>query len=372
MNTKVLNNSDIFTAMENWAPKRLAYDWDNVGLQIGSYQTPVKKILVTLDVTESVVDEAIDKGAGLIIAHHPLLFKPMKQVNIDTAHGKIIQKLIRNGITVYASHTNLDAADGGVNDILSDLLGIESREVLVETTNEKRYKLAVYVPQTHVEEVREALSKSGAGHIGNYSHCTFQSKGQGTFKPLEGANPYIGSENELEYVNEIKMETIVQQSNLQNTIHHMIDAHPYEEVAYDIYPVISEGKSYGIGRIGTLKAPMELRELCGHVKKVLDVPALRLTGNLDRKVSKIAVLGGSGEKYIQIAKQKGADVYITGDMSFHIAQEAEQMGLSVIDPGHYVEKVMKKATKEYLNRQFKQEKMEIIISETNTEPFKFM
>ncbi|MGJ9456987.1 Nif3-like dinuclear metal center hexameric protein [Oceanobacillus sp. CF4.6] len=372
MKSKVLNNSDIFRIMENWAPKSLAYEWDNVGLQIGSYHKPVKKILVTLDVTESVVDEAVENDVHLIIAHHPLLFKPMKQVNIETAQGKIIQKLINNGITVYAAHTNLDAADGGVNDMLCDLLGIDQREILLETSNEKLYKIAVYVPESHVKDVSVSLSDSGAGHIGNYSHCTFQSKGQGTFKPLEGTNPFIGAENEIEIVNEVKLETIVQQSNLQNVINHLIDAHPYEEVAYDIYPLENEGKQYGIGRIGTLNKPMDLKSLCVHVKEVLDVPALRVTGNLNKKVKSIAVLGGSGEKYIHTANRKGADVYITGDMSFHIAQEAEQIGLSVIDPGHYIEKVMKKATKEYLEQKLKQNKVEILISTTNTEPFTFM
>ena len=374
MKNKILNNSDVFRMMENWAPKSLAYEWDNVGLQIGSYNSPVKKILTTLDLTESVVDEAIDNGVNLIIAHHPILFKPLKQVSIETVQGKIIRKLLNNEITVYAAHTNLDIADGGVNDMLCDLIGVESREILIESTIEKLFKIAVYVPESHVESVRESLNLGGAGHIGNYSHCTFQAKGQGTFKPLQGTNPFIGSENELEFVNEVKLETIVQQYRLQNVIKHMIEAHPYEEVAYDIYPLENEGKQFGIGRIGTLEKPMNLKSLCEHVKNVLDVPALRVTGNLDKKIKKIAILGGSGEKYIRIAKQNGADAYITGDMTFHIAQEAEQIGLSVIDPGHYIEKVMKKGIKTYLEQQLRleQKEIEILISHSNTEPFKFM
>ncbi len=190
--------------------------------------------------------------------------------------------------------------------------------------------------------------------------------------PLEGTNPFIGTENKLEIVNEVKLETVVHQSSLQNAINHMIDAHPYEEPAYDIYPLGNEGKKYGVGRTGVLKEPTDLRALCEHVKHVLDVPALRVIGRLDKKVRKIAVLGGSGEKYIHAAKHSGADVYITGDMSFHIAQDAEQMGLAVIDPGHYIEKVMKEATKNYLDEQLKQEKLEVVISNSNTEPFKFI
>ncbi|PAV29045.1 Nif3-like dinuclear metal center hexameric protein [Virgibacillus profundi] len=365
-------NSDIFNLMENWAPKNLAYDWDNVGLQVGTYNKQVKKVMITLDVLETVVDEAIDKGVDLIIAHHPLLFKPLKQVNIESVQGRIIHKLIQHNITVYASHTNLDTANGGVNDILCDLLGIGSSKVLVHTATEKLYKIAVFVPKSHMHNIREALSEGGAGHIGNYSHCTFQSEGQGTFKPLEGTNPYIGSQDELELVDEVKIETIVQEKKLSNVIRAMIKAHPYEEVAYDIFPLQNKGEAFGIGRIGKLDSPMFMEEFCEHIKEVLDVPTVRFTGNLTKKVDKVAILGGSGEKYIHTAKQQGADVYITGDMSFHMAQDAWQMGLSVIDPGHYIEKVMKKATKQYLDKILKKDNVEVILSEVNTEPFLFI
>jgi len=372
MKRKVLTNADIFRMMETWAPKNLAYDWDNVGLQIGSYQERVHKIMITLDVTESVVEEAIEKDVSLIIAHHPLLFKPMKYVNVESAQGRIIQKLLTNGITVYASHTNLDVAEGGVNDMLCDKLGIDVKDILVETMQEKLYKLTVYVPDSHQSDVRQALSESGAGHIGNYSHCTFQTNGQGTFKPLQDTNPFIGTFNEIEFVDEVRIETIVPQTKLQDVINKMIAVHPYEEVAYDVYPLKNEGKKMGIGRFGTLPRSMKLESLCEHVKQVLDVPGLRVVGDLNKEVRKVAVLGGSGEKYIHAAKRMGADVYITGDMTFHIAQEAETMGLSVIDPGHYIEKVMKNATKEYLQTYLDSDTIEIIISDINTEPFKFL
>src|SRR5690625_2046805 len=181
-----INTSDVFHVIESWAPKNLAYDWDNVGLQVGSYNRPVKRVMITLDVLESVVDEAIAKKTDLIIAHHPLLFKSLKQINIDTPVGRTIYKLIENNITVYAAHTNLDIAQGGVNDMLFDQLKINPKDYLVHLKTEKLYKLMVYVPKTHAEEVRNAISNAGAGHIGKYSHCTFQTKGQGTFKPLEG------------------------------------------------------------------------------------------------------------------------------------------------------------------------------------------
>ncbi|MBR3121353.1 Nif3-like dinuclear metal center hexameric protein [Oceanobacillus profundus] len=367
-----VTNSDVFQLMEQWAPKELAYDWDNVGLQIGSYHNPVTKVLITLDVMENVVDEAIEKGANLIIAHHPFLFKPIKQVNIDTPQGRVIQKLLENHISVYATHTNLDIAPGGVNDMLTDALELEENDMLVETDREKLYKVAVYVPETHIDEVREAFGESGAGHIGNYSHCTFQSKGQGTFKPLEGSQPFLGAKNELELVNEVKMETIVPKAILHKVINAIVAAHPYEEVAYDVFPLENEGKRYGIGRIGSLKNKTDLNSFCEYVKKALDIPALRVTGDLNKKIQKVAVLGGSGEKYIHHAKKKGADVYITGDMTFHMAQEASLMGLGVIDAGHYIEKIMKQFTAAYLKEHLDKENLTILVSESNTDPFQFV
>ncbi|SHF68629.1 Nif3-like dinuclear metal center hexameric protein [Ornithinibacillus halophilus] len=367
-----LTNADIFKVMENWAPKNLAYDWDNVGLQVGSFNHPVKKVMVTLDVLEPVVDEAIEKNVDLIIAHHPMLFKPLKQLNVDKAQGRMIRKLMEHNITVYASHTNLDAAEGGVNDLLCDALELRNNQVLVDTYEEKLYKVVVYVPTSHLNEVLNALSENGAGHIGDYSHCTFQTKGTGTFKPLDGTNPFIGTTNELEKVEEVKVETIVQESILQKVIASMVSAHPYEEVAYDIFPLQNQGKKFGIGRIGTLNEPVSLEDFCTFVKEALQMPNLRVTGDLSKKVRKVAVLGGSGEKYIHVAKRKGADVYITGDMTFHLAQNAMEIGLPVIDAGHYKEKIMKKGTKKYLEQKFVNHNIDIVISESNTDPFTFV
>lgn len=362
--------------MEKWAPKSLAYDWDNVGLQVGSYNKPVKKIMVTLDVLESVVDEAIENEVDLIIAHHPLLFKPLNQLNLDNWRGRVIQKLIQHNITVYAAHTNLDMATGGVNDMLADLLGLENTGVLVETDPEAIYKFAVYVPETHLESVTDALSKEGAGHLGNYSHCTFQSKGTGTFMPLTQANPFIGKQNELERVNEIKVETIVKESILANVLHAVKNAHPYEEVAYDIFPLKNVDDKLGLGRVGTLNEPITLDKFIDYVKKSLGVDNLRVSGNLSKKIKRVAILGGSGEKYLFAARNKKADVYITGDMSFHFAQKAIEMGISVIDAGHYIEQVMKSGTKDYLdqyiqNGSMEDSNIEVIVSKVNTDPFQY-
>lgn len=369
---KPLKSSQIFNVIEKWAPLHLAYDWDNVGLQIGSYSQEVKKVMVTLDVIEAVVDEAISKDVDLIIAHHPLLFKPLRRLNVDDVKGKIIEKLIKQQISVYAAHTNLDIAKDGVNDMLCKQLDLKETYPLTDLHHEPLFKLTVFVPLTHIRQVQDALSEGGAGHIGDYSHCTFQTKGKGTFKPLEGTNPYIGTTNQLEEVDEIKIETIVKGQDLNRVLRLMIAAHPYEEVAYDIYPLENKASaSLGLGRIGKLNEPVTLEVFVHTVKEKLNVSHVRVTGNLEDKIEKVAVLGGSGEKYIHQAKRQGADVYITGDMTFHNAQDAMVSGLNVIDAGHYIEQIMKQEVARLLCNHFNGQ-LEVIISETNTEPFRFM
>lgn len=366
---KEIKTKYIFQLMEKWAPKHLAYDWDNVGLQVGSYEQKVSKVMVTLDVLESVVDEAIRNEVNVIIAHHPLLFKSLKNININTPKGRVLNKLMKHDISVYAAHTNLDVAQGGVNDILADKLDLLNRKNLVETEVEQLYKIAVYVPKTHLDAVKEGLSLANAGYIGDYSHCTFQTSGQGTFKPLEGSDPFIGMENELTYVEEVKVETIVKASDLNKAKQKIYEKHPYEEPAIDIYPLKNIGEKYGIGRIGYLPEALTLENMAKELKTLYNANNVRVTGDLNQVVKKVAILGGSGEKFISNAKHSGADVYITGDITFHAAQDAEEMGLSVIDAGHYIEHTMKEETATYLNDQLENAPIEIIVSKTNTDPF---
>ncbi|MBX0358742.1 Nif3-like dinuclear metal center hexameric protein [Halobacillus sp. Nhm2S1] len=361
---------DIIREFEKWSPKGLAFDWDNVGLQVGTLNKPVKNIMVTLDVLENVVDEAIEKEVDLIIAHHPLLFVKLNQINLDTPKGRIIQKLIKHDIAVYAAHTNLDIAKGGVNDVMAQLIGVTNSRPLIETGSDSLVKLTVFVPEDHADLLRDAISEAGAGHIGHYSHCTYQLSGHGTFKPEDGTNPYLGEEGQLEIVDEKRIETIVPKSRLSRVLKAMEEAHPYEEVAYDVYPLLNEGEPLGAGRVGELEKPMPLRELVELIKKEYDVPHVRVSGKMDKVIKKVALLGGSGEKYIHHAKRSGADVYITGDMTFHMTQDAMEMGLSVIDPGHHVEKVVCPKVKEYLEEKCnKQGDLNIFVSEAYTEPF---
>lgn len=371
MNKKITGQRVIRT-FEEWVPKDLALKDDPIGLNVGTLNKQVKNVMITLDVLENVVDEAIERDVDLIIAHHPFIFRPLKEINLDSEKGRIVAKLIKHDIAVYAAHTNLDAAEGGVNDALCDAIGVGNRKVLIETDREKLFKLVVFVPQTHQDQVREAISMAGAGHIGNYSHCTFQTEGKGNFMPLEGTEPFIGSKGELETVQEVRMETIVPNSRLSKVLTAMEEAHPYEEVAYDLYPLANKGQKLGFGRIGTLNKEMTLKQFADHLKVALDVPTVRVVGNLDDKIKRVAILGGDGNKFISTAKRQNADVFVTGDLYFHVAHDALGMGLNVIDPGHHVEKVMKKAVKDYLDKQFAGEDINFFISEAKTEPFTFI
>ncbi|WP_080874624.1 Nif3-like dinuclear metal center hexameric protein [Oceanobacillus timonensis] len=372
MKEQTMKHADFFQIMDKWAPKSLAYHWDNVGLQTGRFHDATSNILITLDVTEDVVDEAVEKGANLIIAHHPLLFQPLKQINVDHPKGRVVQKLMKNDITVFAAHTNLDVAEGGVNDLLSEAIGLHVKEPLEVLDHESLLKIVVFVPDTHVEELRDALNEGGAGQIGDYSHCTFQSPGQGTFRPSEEADPYIGTQNELTYVDEKKLEAVVPKKELDKVMKAIISAHPYEEPAYDIYPLENKGASFGIGRFGTLEQSVSMKAFIEMVKKNLDMPQVRVSGNIEKNVKRVAVLGGSGEKYVSHALRKKADVYITGDMTFHAAQDAEQMGLTVIDAGHYIEKIMKTATQNKLIQEIPAFQSKVYVSQVNTDPFVFI
>ncbi|WP_400242435.1 Nif3-like dinuclear metal center hexameric protein [Niallia sp. JL1B1071] len=370
---KTINGYEIISLFEQFSPKEYAMEDDKIGLQVGDLSRPVKRVMIALDVLDEVVEEAISKAVDLIIAHHPPIFRSLSKITMDNPSGKLMHKLIKHDIAVYAAHTNLDVAKGGVNDLLSDALGLQEAEVLVPTYEDKLKKLVVYVPKNHAEQVKKAIGDAGAGAIGNYSHCVFSTEGIGEFQPLEGAEPYIGSVNKLEHVEEVKIESVYLASKEKNIVKAMFKAHPYEEVAYDIYDLQIKGEQLGLGRIGKVKEST-LLEFANHVKEVLEVDGVRVVGNLDAKVKKVAVLGGDGNKYYSHALRKGADVYITGDMYYHIAHDAQAVGLNIIDPGHNVEKVMKTGVAKVLTEMCKNKgyEVEIFPSVIHTDPFTFI
>ncbi|MBO8126036.1 MAG: Nif3-like dinuclear metal center hexameric protein [Firmicutes bacterium] len=327
---------DVLKILNNWAPPQAAADWDNVGLLVGERDATVTKILVALDMGEATLEAAIEEGADLVVTHHPLIFKPLKSVTGENRVGRLILDAARNRINLIAVHTNLDVAEGGVSHLLAERLGLSNHKVLVETYAEKLYKLAVMVPQEHQDQVRDAICEAGAGFMGNYSHCTFSYSGTGTFQPREGANPYIGSVNRLERVSEVKVESIVPEPLIPKVLNSMLEAHPYEEVAYDLFPLANKGSRLGLGRIGKLEVAVGVEKFLVMVKKALDCGFLRVAGSFPEKIQTVAVLCGSGAEFISSAAKAGADVYITADVKYHQAQEAEFLGLLVVDPGHDV------------------------------------
>lgn len=370
---KIPNGHEIIHLFEQFSPKGLAMEGDKIGLQIGRLNKKVERIMIALDVLENVIDEAIEKNVQLIIAHHPIIYRPLKNLLTDTVQGKMLEKLVKHDIAVYAAHTNLDVAKGGVNDLLANALELQDAEVLVPTFNTKLKKLVVFVPVSHAEVIRKVLGEAGAGFIGNYSHCSFSANGTGRFLPGENTNPFLGEAGKLEEVEEVRLETIVPEPLLKKTITAMIKAHPYEEVAYDVYPLENTGDVLGLGRIG--KVPeMTLGEFAERVKTAFEVSNVRVVGDLSTKIKKVAVLGGDGNKYFMNAKFQGADVYVTGDIYYHTAHDAQMQGLNMIDPGHNVEKVMKKGLTATLQKMCVESgyEVEIFPSEVNTDPFQFV
>ncbi|RXT14852.1 Nif3-like dinuclear metal center hexameric protein [Ammoniphilus sp. CFH 90114] len=368
------NGQTIIQMFEQFAPKHLAMEGDKIGLQVGTANKEVKKVLVTLDVLEEVVDEAIEKGVDLIIAHHAVIFRPLKNLRTDLPAGRLYEKLIKHDIAVYIAHTNLDVAEGGINDLMANALGLTQTEPLDILHTEQLKKIVVFVPQTHHEKVLQAMAEAGAGWIGNYSHCTFNVEGTGTFLPREGANPHIGTPGSLERVQEVRVETIVPAQLQNRVVKAMVKAHPYEEVAFDIYPLEQSGQSFGLGRMGRLEKSVTLQELAQTVKQAFGVTGVRVVGDLTREIKKVAVLGGDGNSYVSKAAFKGADVLVTGDIYYHTAHDALASGLCLIDPGHNVEKIMKEAVRELLVKKLVGGNFdtEVISSQINTDPFRFL
>lgn len=325
----------VIEALERLAPRKLAEEWDNVGLQLGSPAQETVKVIVALDLNEAVVTQAEAKGANLIVCHHPLIFKPLSKIRTDLPEGRLLARLIKADIAVYAAHTNLDIAAGGVNDVLAGRLGLRSIEGLAATGEEKLCKLTVFVPESHWQKTADAMTRAGAGHIGEYSNCTFRTRGTGSFLPLEGANPYIGSRGKLEEVEEIRLETILPESISRRVVKAMLAAHPYEEAAYDLYPLNNQAKQYALGRIGLLPQPLEAQAFVDLVKSALGVDKLRVAGMRDKVVHKVALCGGSGASLLGKAAFAGADAYLTGDVKYHEAQGAAEAGLLLLDAGHF-------------------------------------
>lgn len=358
----------LIKALEKWAPLSDAEGFDNVGLQIGNPEQEINKALITLDVTDEVVDEAINKDANLIITFHPLIFKPLKNITSKNRVSRLALKCIENKIALYAIHTNLDAQLDGVNAKISEKLGLENRRILIPN-KDKLFKLIYFVPENSANEVRDTVFMSGAGAIGNYSECSFNTKGTGTFKPMEGANPTLGQANIRHEESEIKVEIILEQAKIQSAIYAMKSAHPYEEVAYDLIHLSNESTNKGMGQIGELKKSVSEKEFLEILKNQFNVVCVRHSNLLGKKIKKVAVLGGSGAFGINNAIREKADAYVTADLKYHDFFLADNQ-IIVFDIGHYEsEQFTKNHINNYMSKIFPN--FAVLISEVNTNSIKY-
>lgn len=352
---------EVIYFLESLFPKKLAENWDNSGLQIGDLNSEIKKVLIVLDISDSVVKLAVDKKYDLILTHHPFIFNPIKSINTADNIGKLIKELIKNNINLYTMHTNLDVCLTGVNYALAQKLEIKNYSLLSINNEKNLYKLYLYVPIDHAEFMRQKLFKVKAGQIGDYEYCSFNFNGMATFYPQEDSDPYIGSKNEINYVKETKIEIIVEENKInriKETIHKF---HPYEEPAFDIIKLENLKEVYGYGGIGNI-IECNLLDYAKKVKENLNCSNIRLYCNdQDKKVQRIAFCGGSGSSFINDAIRKKADVYITGDLKYHDIQHALSNDLSLIDAGHYYTEVpVLKFLKNYLVEQNKDINVDIL------------
>jgi len=332
--TRIARIQDLLGLLNAQAPPVLAEEWDNVGLQVGDLSAEVSRVLVSLDATEATVAAALAAGAEALVCHHPLLFRPLRQVSLADETGRIVAAALRGGLTILAAHTNLDRAADGLNDWLAVRLGLQAATPL-EAPEGLLYKLVVFVPASHQEILAEALFDAGAGEVGVYDRCSFRSSGSGSFRPGVGAQPFIGQVGETTLVEEVRIETLVPKEALSRVVTRMLKAHPYEAVAYDLLPLANSRMDVGLGRIGCLPAATSLEEFTATVKTALGVSHLRRVGVATQRVKKIAVCGGSGASLLAAAARQGADVLVTGDVGYHDARRAESLGIALLDAGHF-------------------------------------
>lgn len=346
---------DVCSILETWAPKELARERDNVGIQIGSLKQKVKKILIALDVTDKVVAEAQRKKADLIISHHPLFLNSPTSAIKESKKGAVILTLARENISVYSMHTNLDCTSAGVSITLAEKVKLKNISALAHQRNLLK-KIVVYVPRNYVDKVLKAMGDAGAGKIGNYDYCSFQISGKGTFQGSADTKPFLGKAGRLETVEEIRLEMVVHEWNINKVITAMHLAHPYEEVAYDIYEMENETPYYGNGAIGEFEKEMEFFSFLRHLKKTLQAKVIRYSDKPPKKIKRVAVCGGSGSDLLPVAMSKKADAFVTADVKYHLFQLAEK-NTALIDVGHFeTEYPILKKISLYLNQQITTQK----------------
>ena len=329
----IMKIKEIVSALERFAPLPLQDGFDNAGLQIGLTDAEATGALLCLDVTEAVLDEAIALGYNLVIAHHPLLFKGYKSITGRDYVERCILKAIKNDIVVYTAHTNLDNAWGGVNFKMAEKLGLKNLRVL-EPKENALLKLVTFVPVAQASEVRNALFSAGCGCIGNYDSCSYNVEGKGTFRAQEGTHPYCGTIGELHTESEVRLETILPAYRKAEVLQALLAVHPYEEPAFDFYPLQNTWQQAGAGVIGELSEPETELDFLKKVKKTFEVECLRHNKLMGREIQKVALCGGAGAFLMPLAIRQGADVFITGEIKYH-EYFGHEGDILLAEIGHY-------------------------------------
>ena len=355
--------SDVTNFLEELAPLQLQESYDNAGLLIGEPEMKISGVLVAVDLTEEVLKEAQDKKCNLVITHHPLIFKGIKKITGRSAEERMIAEAIRKDVAIYAMHTNLDNVNTGVNKILSEKIGLEHVKILLPK-EELLFKLVTFCPRPDAEKVRIALFNAGAGHIGNYDSCSFNVEGTGSFRGSDDTNPYVGEKGKLNYEPEVRIEVIYPGYYGSKILKALLDTHPYEEVAYDIYPLANKLHSAGAGMIGVLPEETTEEAFLAKVKQITGISCIRHSGFIGRKVRKVALCGGAGSFLITKALSEKADIFMTGDLKYHDFFLAEKKIL-IADIGHYEsEQFVKELIYRELIKKFSN--FAVLISEAST------
>ncbi|MBQ0788562.1 MAG: Nif3-like dinuclear metal center hexameric protein [Oceanihabitans sp.] len=359
---------DVINYLEEFSPLAYAEDFDNVGLLVGDKNNKITGVLVTLDTLEEVVDEAIKENCNLIVSFHPIIFKGLKKITGKTYVERVVIKAIKHDIAIYSMHTALDNAWHGVNNMICNQLQLNNRSILIPQ-NQSIKKITTFVPNEQADNVRKALFNAGAGNIGNYSNCSFNTEGVGTYKANENANPTIGEKGKTHQEAETQISVTFAKHSQSTILKALFNAHPYEEVAYEIVTLENNNQHIGMGMVGELENAMTEADFLKYLKTKMQASCIRHSNLLDKPIKKIAVLGGSGSFAIQAAKASGADILVTSDLKYHDFFSAEN-SIILADIGHYEsEQYTKNGLVAHLTKKITN--FAVVLSKTNTNPVQY-
>jgi dinuclear metal center YbgI/SA1388 family protein len=361
--------AEICSYLDSAIPLSFQESYDNSGLQAGSAEMEILSALIAIDVTDEVLDEALNRGCNLIVSHHPVIFKPVKKITGSTLTGRILTRSIKNDIAIYSAHTNLDVLSNGVSRKMAEKLELHDINVL-EPLKNRLLKLVTFIPEAHAGRVSDALFEAGVGVIGNYDRCGFSAAGTGSFRAGEKTHPFAGEPGSMHFEQEVRFETILFSYLKDKVIRALLSAHPYEEVAYDLYPLENENTEEGLGCTGRLPEQMSEADFLKHLSAVFDSGGIRYSRPAGKPVSKIALCGGSGSSLLGRAVSSGADAFVTADIKYHSFFDAGNR-IMLVDIGHYEsEKFTSEILYSLIIKKFP--KFAVRFSETNTNPINYL